>query len=93
MRDAVENLAQAYIDIRKEGCIQFDDMLVVVHCNPNHRTAIEVRLQSINKAMVGQNSEKSALEHCQYLHSYLTDCVQKWRKTMDEKRRFVLLGV
>jgi len=26
MRDAVENLAKAYIEIRKEGCIQFDDM-------------------------------------------------------------------
>lgn len=87
MKDAVENLAQAYIDIRREGCIQFDDLLVVVHCNPNHRTAVEVRLQSIEVAMIGQNKDKDPIGHCQDLFRYMKDCITKWRSSMDDKRR------
>ena len=88
MRDAVEILAQAYIDIRREGCIQFDDMLVCLHCNPKHATAIEVRLQSINRAMIGRTNEKTVLKHCEYLYNYLNGCIKKWRDNMDEKRRY-----
>jgi len=89
MRDAVENLAKAYIEIRKEGCIQFDDMLVIVHCRPQDTVGIEIKLQSINKVMVGKNREKSggALPLCQDLYTYLNNCVIEWRKNMNQYRR------
>ena len=91
MRDAIENLAQAYIDIRREGCIQFDDMMVVVHCNEDHKVAIEVRLQSIGLSMMGKSKEKSPIEHCEDLYRYMTGCISKWRASMEEKRRLVFL--
>ena len=87
MRDAVENLARAYIDIRREGCIQFDDMLVVIHCNPNHKVAIEVRLQSIGKVMTGKRAEQDAIAHCEDIYRYMRDCIGKWRESMDNNRR------
>ena len=91
MRDAIENLAQAYIDIRREGCIQFDDMMVVVHCNEDHKVAIEVRLQSIGLSMMGKSKEKSPIEHCQDQNRYMTGCISILRASMDEKRRLVFL--
>ena len=87
MRDAVQILAQAYIDIRKEGCIQFDDMLVVIYCNPTRKTVIEIKFQSVNKVMVGKVAEKTVLAHCQYLHTHLRDCIDAWRGNMNDKRR------
>ena len=88
MRDAVENLSQAYLDIRREGCIQFDDMLVIVHCSKKHKNGIEVKLQSISKSMIGHNGKKKALEHCEYLYTYLNNCVKKWRENMNKMRRY-----
>ena len=88
MRDAVENLGVAYIEIKKEGCIQFDDMKVVVHCNPDDAVAIEIRLQSIKQVMKGMSLEKPAVEHCQNVYAYLKSCITKWRQSMDEKRRY-----
>ena len=88
MIDAVENLAKKYIDIRREGCIQFDDMLVVVHCNPKHKIGVEVRLQSIHVSMLGLNSDlKDPIAHCQDLYRYMDDCIKDWRKSMMTKRR------
>lgn len=87
MRDAIENLGSAYIDIRREGCIQFDDLLVVVHCNPDHGSAIEIRLITVGKKMFGQKREKSALLHTQDLYAYLKNCAEEWRASMDKTRR------
>ena len=87
MRDAVENLARAYIDIRREGCIQFDDMLVVVHCNISHHTAIEVRLQSIVRVMTGKRVHNDAMGHCEDLYRYMRDCIGRWKESMALKRR------
>ena len=87
MRDAVENLGLAYIEIKKEGCIQFDDMKVVVHCNPDSVVALEFGLQSIQQVMRGMRSDKPAVEHCKNVYTYLKSCIGKWRKSMDEKRR------
>lgn len=87
MRDAVKNLADAYLEIRREGCIQFDDMKVVVHCNPEHAVAIEIKLQSIKTSITGLSEENTALEHCQNVYAYLKRCLTKWRASMDIKRR------
>lgn len=87
MRDAAENLGNAYLDIKREGCIQFDDMMVVVHCHPESPVGVEVRLQSIGEAMNGTNKEKSALTHCQNIYTYLNSCLGKWRDSMDVQRR------
>lgn len=87
MRDAVENLALAYIDIRREGCIQFDDLLVVVHCNSDRGTGVEIRLQSINKKFFGNTQEMSAIDHCMLIYGYINSCVEKWRRSMDEQRK------
>lgn len=87
MRDAIENLGNAYIDIRREGCIQFDDLLVVIHCNPEHKTAVEIQLQSVGKKMFGTTREKTVLEHTNDIHAYLASCLQKWRDSMNDKRR------
>ncbi|XP_067940322.1 E3 ubiquitin-protein ligase rnf213-alpha-like [Watersipora subatra] len=77
MRDAVENLASAYIEIRKEGCIQFDDLKVVVHCDQSHDVAIEIKLQAIEESLYGQSSESSSLEHCHDMYAYLTTCIRR----------------
>ena len=87
MRDAVENLARAYIEIRREGCIQFDDLLVVLHCNPSHHIAIEVRLQSIGRVMTGKRDQNDAMGHCEELYRYMRDCIGRWRESMEIKRR------
>ena len=89
----MENLGVAYIEIKKEGCIQFDDMKVVVHCNPDDAVAIEIRLQSIGQIMKGLSCEKPAVEHCQDVYTYLKSCITKWRQSMDEKRRYVVARV
>ena len=87
MRDAVENLGNAFLDIKREGCIQFDDMKVVVHCNPQHNVVIEIKLQSIEQSMNGSKEENNALVHCRRVYTYLKSCLKKWRDSMDEKRR------
>lgn len=89
MRDAVENLAKAYIEIRQEGCIQFDDLLVVIHSDASPKIALEVCLTSVGKQMYGFKGQKTPLNHCQDLQKYLKDCLGKWRDSMNEKRRFV----
>jgi len=78
MRDAVENLAKAYIEIRKEGCIQ-------------STVGIEIKLQSINQVIQGlrKESKGSSLEFCRDLYTYLNSCVSKWRENMDKYRRLV----
>lgn len=87
MRDAVENLAKAYIDVRREGCIQFDDLLVTVHCKPTEGTAVEIRLQSIDEGKVFASAEEmSALDHCLVIYKYLSECVKRWRSSMDAHR-------
>lgn len=95
MRDAVENLAKAYLEIRREGCIQFDDLVVVIHCAPlttRRKVAIEVCLQSVGETMHGYKTDKTALEHCHDLYNYLKECLQKWRDSMDNMRRYVSIG-
>ena len=88
MRDAVENLARAYIDIKREGCVQFDDMLITVHCNPKHDVAVEVRLKSMKKGLYGQNKDtKDAITHCQDIYRHLRECMEMWEQTMNIKRR------
>ncbi|XP_067940324.1 E3 ubiquitin-protein ligase rnf213-alpha-like [Watersipora subatra] len=86
MRDAVENLARAYIEVRREGCIQFDDLKVVIHCNQSHAVAIEIKLQTIEKSFSGPSSEGTSLQHCHNMYKYLIDCIKRWRESMDEKR-------
>lgn len=86
MRDAVQILAQAYIDIRKEGCILFDDMLVVIYCDPELETVIKIRFKSSISYIVGKDSEKTVLAHCQHLHTHLRACIDMWRDNMNDKR-------
>lgn len=88
MRDAVESLAMAYLDVRKEGCIQFDDLLIKVDCDKNKAAPVKVKCFQANKQhYTGRKVEKSALDHCNDLCSYLNSCVTKWREIMDLKRR------
>ena len=89
MKDAIENLAKAYLEIRREGCIQFDELLVVIHCDPDHIVGMELNLQSIKRVMNGRNDgqQLDALKHCQTLYTFLNDCVSRWRKIMDDHRR------
>ena len=82
----MENLAKAYIAVRQEGCIQFDDMKVLVHCNPG-AVAIVISFKGIEKTLTGQTDEASALKHCQNVADYLTDCLITWRKSMESQRR------
>lgn len=88
MRDAVENLAQSYMDIRREGCIQFDDMSVIVYCDPDSDISIKVKMSTDHAEMCGHNSEnKNAMSHCQDLHVYMTRCLQEWKNFMEQKRK------
>ena len=91
MRDAVENLANAYIRIKSEGCIQLDNMKIVVHCNFDDDAAIEITFQSIQQTLTGYKTEKNALQHCQCVTAYLRSCIEKWRKIMAVARRYICL--
>lgn len=86
MREAVEDLAEAYLHIRRDGCIQFDDLRVVLHCPPSEAVAIEIKLTSVGKQMYGYSCQKTTLEHCGDITTYLKDCIEKWRASMDKKR-------
>jgi len=88
MRDAVENLGVAYLEIKRAGCILFDDLFVIVHCNPEHRVAVEIILQASGTPLYGRTFEKSALKHCQNVHNFLSDCFQKWTDIMESERRY-----
>ena len=87
MRDAAESLGQAYLDIRREGCIQFDDMMVVVHCNVQETVAIEIKFQSIGASLIGLKKENTALKHCNILLDYLKSCIRQWRESLNEMQR------
>ena len=89
MKDAIENLARDYLEIRREGCIQFDKMYIEVDCSQLAEAAVKFKLYSIKKAYSGSSRSKSALAHCQDLHAYLVDCVKNWRHNMDTMRRCV----
>lgn len=93
MCDAATNLGNAYISIRRAGCIQFDDLLVVIHCDPsneNSPVAIEIKLKQAKVTVLGYKDQKSALKQCQDLHSYLNDCLRDWKQHMDSFRRLVV---
>lgn len=88
MRDIVENLGNAYLDIKREGCTLFDNMTLVLHCNEEH-IALEMRLPSIGKNLTGQRREKTAVKHAEDMYQYLMSCLREWKIIMADKRRFV----
>jgi len=83
----VENLGNSYLEIKRAGCILFDDMFVIIHCNPEHRVAVEITLQASETPLYGLKFEKSALKHCQNIYNFLSDCFQKWKAIMESERR------
>lgn len=85
MRDDIENLAKAYIEIRREGCIQFDDLLVKVHCNPTD-TTVELKLQSLDQSITGKPKSGTSERHCKELYQFLNTCVADWKKRMNMER-------
>ncbi|XP_067936896.1 E3 ubiquitin-protein ligase RNF213-like [Watersipora subatra] len=88
MKDAIENLANAYLDIRREGCIQFDELLVVIHCDETKPVGMEVRLQSIKRVLHSRNDAGAdALKHCETLFQFFTQCVSRWQDIMKDHRR------
>ncbi|XP_067936897.1 E3 ubiquitin-protein ligase rnf213-alpha-like [Watersipora subatra] len=88
MKDAIENLANAYLDIRREGCIQFDELLVVIHCDKTKNVGMEVRLQSIKRVLHNRNDAAAdALKHCETLFQFFTQCVSRWQDIMKDHRR------
>lgn len=94
MRDEVENLAQAYLEIRKEGCIQFDDLLIKIDCDEAQPASIKVKFQAIKEQYIGRRAENSStIEHCTDLCDFLRECVKKWREIMVEKRRCVICDI
>jgi len=89
MRDAVENLGATFMAIKKAGCILFDDMLVAVYCNPENSVGVQVTLQAAVTPLYGLTKERSALDHCQTIYAYLTNCLRKWGNIMDSQRQYV----
>ena len=87
MREAVEDLGKAFLEIRREGCIQFNDLLVDLHCAPVSDTAVEVNLASIGEQMYGIQTEgKTAADHCRDIVACLNQFIIEWRDNMNSKR-------
>lgn len=88
MKDSAENIAKVFLEIKKEGCIQFDDLLIKIQCNPKSKDGVKFKLQSIKKAFVGMtDGGKTALHHCKDLYNYMRDCLEQWRANMADYRR------
>jgi len=80
-------VAQAYLAIRREGCIQFDELLVFIYCNPK-KVSLQMHFKSIKTTMEAKTDEKSDVrQHCTDLYAYLNECVTKWQENMSAKRR------
>lgn len=88
MKDAVENIGKAYLEIRRAGCIQFNDMFIEVDCNNKTHVAIKIKFSSIGRVVKGKRSEKTALEHCQDIYHFMKGCIEKWQTNMDKMRRY-----
>ena len=88
MRDAAENLAQAYLEIRKEGCIQFDELLIKIDCDRECTAPVKIKFQAIKEHYIGRKADKSILEHYKDLLDFLRSCVRKWRDIMSQKRKY-----
>jgi len=72
MRDAVERLARVYLEIRREGCIQFDEMLVKIDCSAEMTSKVKFKLQSIKHQFVGKPSARKTI-HDSLLRKLATD--------------------
>ena len=93
MKDAVENLARVFIDLRREGCVQFENMYITVYCDPAHDPGVEISFRSLGKALMGVKESKTALEHCLDIYVYLKDCVKMWREMTTDIRRLVHISL
>ena len=91
MKDAVENLAQAYLNIRREGCIQFDDFYVVITQRKEkvteRRLCVEVKLPQVEKVLRGwETPMTTVMYHVTSIYEYMNECVEKWRRELMTKR-------
>ena len=88
MRDDVENLARAYLEIRHEGCIQFDDLVVRIHCNPQiGKPSVELKLQSIDESIIAKHTQyATSNRHCRDLYKFFNHCIDDWKKKMADER-------
>lgn len=86
MRDDIENLARVYLEIRQQGCVQFNDVLMRVYCSPKDVT-VELTLQSINETIKAKPSAELSQIHCRELYEFLKKCVKEWKDKMAQERR------
>lgn len=84
MKDAVETLAQTYLEVRNAGCMQFDDMYIIV--KPHADVCIEVKFALIKRTLHGRKSENNVLTHLADLSDILKDFVENWEKSLAERR-------
>ena len=57
-------MATLYQQLRTDGCIHFDDLLIYIDCDPKRKSAISVRLRNlVDKPMEGDEGG-SILEQC-----------------------------
>lgn len=83
----MESIARSYIDLRQDGCVQFDNLLVFVYCDPEHESGVEVRLRSMLQKPIEGDTEKDLLSNCEEINSFLQECIQSWRQSMIKHRR------
>ena len=82
----MQNLAQAYLEIRKEGCIQFDELLIKIDSDRECTAPVKIKFQAIKEHYMGRKTDKSILAHCKDLLDFLRSCGRKWRDIMGQKR-------
>jgi len=86
LRDNVENLARAYLRIRREGCILFDDLYVVIHCNPDEKITTELTFKAIDKVLYGRKKCGTGLDQVNELYFFINNCIEDWRQRLEKFR-------
>lgn len=90
MKDGVVKLANSYLSIQREGCIQFDDFYCFIDiCG---RRPVQVAFPSVDKVLYrhreeGKGGMDDITDTLEMLHKHLDSCVKLWRQDLDAYRR------
>ena len=81
------NLAQAYLNIQREGCIQFDEFYCIIEPRI-HSGTISVEFPSLKTTLYETAKDGDIILHVEELFNFLKQCITCWRKKLEESRRY-----
>lgn len=90
VKDCVEKLARAYLDLVWNGCVQFDDLLMFVNCNDEEPWGVQIRWKQLQiDSLDGKNDNNlniGTIDHCQAIYKVLQECITSWTEKLNSVR-------